>query len=1264
MSPARAIPQASLDDWQLALETLAEWTEARVARLLQVLPAGPSVLVTGKDDRNDLDGIAAAAAHPGKDATHPLAWPDGAPFGVLEVVGIPSSLEEGRCRRLIAQCARAIEDRLTVLWSRREASRLEAELAAQRERVALAAEVSGIGIWDYNIDTDTLLCDDTCYAIYGHDPALGQMRTIADFKALVHPEDVDRITDERMAELAMSRQDRQIDFRLIRPSGEERWITSAACMLRATATTPNRLVGVVVDITEARLAAEQLQKSYDALRQAERVARVGSWTLDLATGAFTTSDMLFEMNGADPDGPPLTPDDLRKMLVPESFQKISDAIARCAATGEPYGIDAAHYRPDGSTFAVHIRGEAQRGPNGQVTTLRGTVQDVSEREEARAQLLALADNLPNGAIYRLELDPARLYRLTYVSAGIENLIGVPSEQVVADRGTFLKAIHPDDVARYLLEVERSRTAGTVFDCEFRACRPDGSTIWMRCRSAPRAAEAGTIWDGIMLDITRERDVARQLQLAKEAAEAGERAKSDFLATMSHEIRTPMNTVIGMARLVQQTDLSPKQRNYLEKIDVSAKALLNIINDVLDYSKIEAGMLALDLSDFELDEVLETVSAVTSTRAEEKGLEIVYSIAPDVPRRLRGDPFRLGQVLTNLVGNAVKFTEVGEIVVSVEASPPDIEAEEVAMLAFSVRDTGIGLDPEQISHLFLPFSQAEARTSGRYGGTGLGLAICRRLVTLMGGRIGVESVPGQGSVFRFLLPMRPTPTRDHATSQMLRQSVLAGARVLVVDDNASAREILSDILREFGMQVDAAPSGVEGLHALRESSRRGRPYEIILMDWRMPGMDGLEVARRIREEERLAHTPAVLMVTAYGREEVLKRVEELGLQGLLIKPVTESVMFNTLIQILRPLAPPALPSLVVTPRAGPHGARLLAGRRVLVVDDNALNREVATDFLELAGVVVTTANNGRVALESLELSTFDAVLMDLHMPEMDGLEATRMIRRQPEWADLPIIALTAQARAEDRSIVADAGMNAHLTKPIDEEALYSILANAIAERSSAAPGLLPMAADVTATDTGQRIDLAAIEARFGIRSGRMIRLLDGFLRDFSGAPAECDRLSDGGDLPTTALLAHNLKGSLGYLGADGLGGDAERIERAARFGDVETVRGALPRFAQDLRLLLDEVRDARRHMPDDEDRPEAPAFMVHDLVSRLRPLIASGEYGAVALLERLAAHLHHPEQIQLLSIIREAVDDLRCDAALAALGQLTALLPRTRASDAR
>jgi two-component system sensor histidine kinase/response regulator len=791
-------------------------------------------------------------------------------------------------------------------------------------------------------------------------------------------------------------------------------------------------------------------------------------------------------------------------------------------------------------------------------------------EEKVARATQLADNLPNGAIYGLEHHGDDGYQMAYVSAGVEALIGIPAPVIMRDRSAFSGAIHPEDRSRYLDGLERSRATNSVFDSEFRACRPDGSVIWIRSRSAPRTVDRGTVWDGVMLDITREQNISQELQRAKETAEAAERTKSEFLATMSHEIRTPMNTVIGMARLVQQTDLSPKQQNYLEKIDISAKALLSIINDILDFSKIEAGMLVLEDTVFELEDVLETVSAMTAMRAEEKGLEIAFSVAPDVPRRMSGDPLRLAQILINLVGNAVKFTDVGEIVVSIACADAPPASGAAQTIVFRVRDTGIGLDENQIKPLFQPFSQADARTSRRYGGTGLGLAICRRLVEMMGGRIGVESQPGRGSSFHFTITTT-AEARGKTPAHVVPSAFFAAKRVLIVDDNASAREILSDMVREFGMQNDTASSGEEGLRMLRMASRDGRPYAIVLMDWRMPGMDGLEVARHIREDNQLSQIPAILMVTAYGRDEVLQQIEQLQLQGLLIKPITESVMFNTLFEVLQAGEasdkPGDHPQASQRSRLASVGA-VLAGRKVLIVDDNALNREVAADFLDLVGITAATAANGIEALRRLEAETFDAVLMDVHMPEMDGLEATRRIRRRPEWRHLPIIALTAQARDEDRAVIRGAGMDGQLTKPIDEMALYDTLIDLLAREDAAASG------DGMTKELRRHVDTALMLARLGNQPDRMRRVVNGFLRDFTDAPDRLEQLVDADDLPALADLIHMLKGSFGYLGADLLQEQAEEIEASARRGDHATVAPRHAAFVAAVRELLAEIDGMR------------------------------------------------------------------------------------------
>ena len=756
--------------------------------------------------------------------------------------------------------------------------------------------------------------------------------------------------------------------------------------------------------------------------------------------------------------------------------------------------------------------------------------------------------------------------------------------------------------------------------------------------------------GISRDMTDVRHAKEELQhsydslqLAKAAAETAERAKSDFLATMSHEIRTPMNTVIGMTRLLLQTPLLPRQRSYLDKVELSAKALLAIINDILDFSKIEAGMLRLEEVDFDLDTILETVSAISTLRAEEKGVEIIYRIAPDVPRRLRGDPLRLGQILTNLIGNAVKFTEEGEISVSVRLAPDT----EPSMLEVQVSDTGIGMTAAQMQRLFRPFSQADAQTTRRYGGTGLGLAICRQLVALMGGSISVQSTLGEGSSFRFTVGLSAAQTASSAHRPA--HGLPLCERTLVVDDNASARHILTEMLTGFGITADAVASGEAALQRLQQASAEGRPYQLVLLDWRMPGMDGLEVTRHIREHASLSTTPAVLMVTAYAREEVLQRAEALGVQGLLIKPVTESVLFNTIQHIFQPL-PANTPAHGQATRtcAAPalrlsDLARRLGGKRVLVVDDNALNREVAADFLQLVNMQVTCAHNGRHALELLHSETFDAVLMDVHMPDMDGFAATRAIRAQPGWRHLPVIALTAQAREEDRREITAAGMNAHLTKPIDEHLLYATLDQLLQPGTRAAPP----------QDDTALLDWQAVHTRFAGSAERIQRLLLGFVRDFGSAPDALAQAAQSGDWAALGSLAHQLKGAVGYLGAQALLAQAGELEDLVNDRQHETLQRTLPAFNSALRQLLAEVAQtaARGAPPPDNACAGSSDTDIAALCTALRSLIAHGDYAAVGQLEQLS-QLLQPRHRALLASIQDHVDDLETDLALAALDALT------------
>ncbi|MGC1303835.1 MAG: PAS domain S-box protein [Caulobacteraceae bacterium] len=1035
------------------------------------------------------------------------------------------------------------------------------------------------------------------------------------------------------------------------------------------------LIGILHDITEMRRAAQALRDSEVRWEFAVTGAGDGIWDWNMQTGHVFYSRRWKAMLGYADEEIGESVEEWSSRVHPDELGRCWEIIERHFAGETPdFVLEHRMRAKDGSWRWILDRGKAiERGAGDRPTRVIGTHTDITQRKNAEDELhlqrerLLLATEASRLGVWDHNLDADTLI----CDARWYKIFGLPPLSPKAAVTAFDASVHPEDSERVARERDEMLASGqSILRREFRICRPGGETRWVA--SASRLIEGSESGPrrlvGIVRDITEEREAAEALQTAKETAEAAERAKSDFLATMSHEIRTPMNTVIGMTRLTLNSELTPKQRNYLEKIDASAKTLLGIINDILDFSKIEAGGLQLEDTEFTLEAVLESMAALTAVRAEEKGLEIVYAIAPSTPRRLRGDPLRLGQVLTNLVSNAVKFTEVGEVVVSIDlVSLEDGEA----ALRFAVRDTGIGLDPDQVAGLFRRFSQAEAHTSRQYGGTGLGLAISKQLVEMMGGDIWVDSERGKGSTFHFTIKAALPEAASFLATAPRSLTHLAGRRVLIVDDNASAREILSEMVRSFGMLVQTVESGAKALTTLRAASRRDESFDLVLMDWRMPTMDGLETARRIRAERTLSRLPAVLMVTAYGREEVLKSAERIGLQGVLIKPVTESVMFNTLQDILMltgQLHPEGETRREAAIRRGaPMEARelsVLRGLKVLVVDDNALNREVATDFLLAVGMVVETAVNGRDALKQLETGVYDAVLMDVHMPEMDGLAAVREIRRREAWAELPIVALTAQARVEDRTASLEAGMTAHLTKPIDEGALYRTLMRVL--------DLQPLVTDAAEADPATEkaketlgaslrgFDAAAALRRFGGDKARLDRLLEGFLHDFDDAGGRFGAHLEAGELDGIAALAHAMRGAAGYLEASAFCVVAEQVESAARRGEVDAVQAYAPIFTSLTDRLLRQVRASRFGSeagagPGEGDAGTVDLAAVLSLTAEAEPLIARGDYAAQSLLDRLCATLAGRPEAAFATLARTHYEDLELEAANLALAQLNAQL---------
>ncbi len=758
-------------------------------------------------------------------------------------------------------------------------------------------------------------------------------------------------------------------------------------------------------------------------------------------------------------------------------------------------------------------------------------------------------------------------------------------------------------------------------------------------------------------------IDRSNHMAEVAAKANA-AKSEFLANMSHEIRTPMNAILGLSHLALQTELTAKQHDYLKNIQSAATLLLGIINDILDFSKIEAGKLELDTIEFRIEEVLDNLSSLVSLKAAEKNLEIVFATSEKVPLVLMGDPLRLGQILINLTFNAVKFTENGEIVVKAEVVPPSSnQAPDEIVLKFSVQDTGIGITPEQIDRLFTVFSQADSSTTRKYGGSGLGLTISKRLVEMMGGEITVSSQPGKGSTFSFTARLGQVPAQRQEPIALPID--LRGIRVLVVDDNASARENLCSMLASLSFDVISAKSAEAALKTLMKNEANGK-FDLIFSDYRMPGADGIELCEKIKADPRTSPIPVVLMTNAYSDEAINRQDRHAAIDAEIFKPLNQSVLFDTVMEVFGK-------KVNRKTRISSQETKLktamdrIRGANILLVEDNTINQQVATELLENAGLTVTVAANGREAVEKTVAtdveSRFDALLMDLQMPEMDGYEACRKIRQDPRFHALPIIAMTAHATADEREKCLKAGMDDHTAKPIDPHGLFSTLATWVqpgrTKRTDGRPATAAPEAEIALPDNLPGIDLNAALAKVSGNRRLFIRLIGQFAQEFATAAETLRQQLRADDLPSARHFVHNLKGVSGNLGATQLYRTAEAMEQALERNDQAALQRLMKRLATDLADVLESATTIAPAAPSTTvatgENNDLDAEKVAGLLRRIHTRLVANELIEEDLLPALNRQLEKSPQGNVLERLEREIANFDYEQAASTLHAMVAAL---------
>ncbi|MDI3326472.1 PAS domain-containing protein [Pontibacterium granulatum] len=1108
---------------------------------------------------------------------------------------------------------------------------------SQRRLANLMANLPGFAYRCLNTEEWPMeFISEGCLGLTGYSPEALEIGGTVTYGELIHPDDRELLWEQIQQALA-DRYPYRVEYRIRTRDGQEKWVWEQGCGVYAADGELQALEGFITDISEQKQAQAQWDLTSQELEESRR--RLATLIANLPGAAYRVrntpewptefvSEGCLELTGYSPQ----ELDHFGLIVYPEDQERIWETIQKSLRDHYPYQFEHRIPTKDGKEKWVWTQGCGVYSPDGEVLALEGFVTDITEQKRLQAQrdsttrelaesqrrLATLIANLP-GVVYR-GLDMPQSY-LEFVSGGCEELTGyTPEELVAGEIVDFTELIHSEDRGGVYEQIRQALDERRPYRVEYRIRTRTGEEKWVWEQGCGVFDFDGDIvaQEGFLTDITEQKQAQAQAQAlqeelltinaklekqfeartaelkasheelrkAKVAAEQASKAKSEFLANMSHEIRTPMNGVIGMSELLGNTMLSTQQREYLGMIQQSADTLLRLLNDILDFSKIEAGKLELEEIEFNLRDTLGDTLQALAVRASEKGLELVGHIPPEVPDALVGDPGRLRQIIVNLVGNAIKFTEQGEILVEVRTQA--VTAEEVSLL-FSVSDTGIGIPPEQQKHIFDSFSQVDSSISRRFGGTGLGLAISTQLVDMMGGEMSLDSTAGVGTAFHFTLVLKRQ--QDVSAEPPRDLSALHELPVLIVDDNKTNRHILEEILLNWAMKPDTAASGAEALDKLEQARTAGKPYHLMLLDMMMPGMDGFEVARQLRADPRFAEM-AIIMLSSVGQSEKMVSLQDRGIARCLTKPVKQSNLLDVILSLKGLITQPE--QVAATDAVSTPGAAAL---HVLLAEDGLINQKVATKLLEQRGYTVVIASNGKEAVERYTRENFDLVLMDVQMPEMDGFQATQRIREMEadSASHLPIIAMTANAMKGDREQCLNAGMDDYIPKPIRSQQFYDtieqVVKAAASEASQPATGATQVASlQKTSVEEARS---KGIESKETQAKEKVVETVpaplevfdpDGALEQVAGDMGvledlvtlfydECPKLMTeiqttlaAGDAVALRRAAHTLKGSAAVFAAKRTVNTALQLELIARDGKLESASDILETLEADVEQL--------------------------------------------------------------------------------------------------